>query len=230
MDMMNARRSFLSRLGLGAVAFGASVGAAPASTAATPASDFQPARHDEDDWYDQPSAKHRLFIDTTDPEAFGQALAWSRNFLEASASGYGLKDADNALIICARHHSTPFAYTDAMWAKYGAVLASRTPNFVDPKTKQAPTINLYLASGYGDALRNNNTTLDTMIKRGVRLAVCGLATNRLAGMIAKAHGISQEDALKELKANLVPNARIVAAGIVAVNRAQERGYTAATVA
>jgi hypothetical protein len=34
----------------------------------------------------------------------------------------------------------------------------------------------------------------------------------------------------ELTANLVGNAHLVAAGIVAVNRAQERGYTLATVA
>jgi intracellular sulfur oxidation DsrE/DsrF family protein len=33
-----------------------------------------------------------------------------------------------------------------------------------------------------------------------------------------------------VKANLIPGARIVPAGIIAVNRAQERGYTAASVA
>jgi intracellular sulfur oxidation DsrE/DsrF family protein len=34
---------------------------------------------------------------------------------------------------------------------------------------------------------------------------------------------------EEMKANLLPNARLVPAGIVAVNRAQERGYALASV-
>jgi intracellular sulfur oxidation DsrE/DsrF family protein len=222
------RRSFLSRLGLGAAALAATTrvsDAAPASAA--PSTPWQPARHAEDDWLDQPNAKHRLFIDTTEPGTFGQALAWCRNFFEASNGGYGLTDADTALVVCARHDSTPFAYTDAMWTKYGASFAER-PNFLDPKTKQAPTVNVYLASGYGDQLRNGGVLLDAMLKRGVHLAVCGMATRRLAGVIAKKTGSTPDAVFKELSANLVPNAHIVAAGIVAVNRAQERGYTAAS--
>jgi hypothetical protein len=38
--------------------------------------------------------------------------------------------------------ATPFAFNDAMWKKYGATI-SRLANFTDPKTKQAPTINLF---------------------------------------------------------------------------------------
>jgi hypothetical protein len=234
MDMMsNARRSFLSRVSLGAAALAATwrdTPAAAAQSAAAPAmgAAWQPARHTEDDWFEQPAAKHRLFIDTTEPGAFGQSIAWSRNFLEASASGYNLTDADTALIVCARHDSTPFAFVDAMWAKHGAIFSARS-SFLDPKTKQAPSTNVYLASGYGDALRNGGVTLDAVLKRGLRLAVCGLATRRLAGLIAKGNNSSPEDAFKELSANLVPNAHIVPAGIVAVNRAQERGYTMASV-
>jgi len=234
-----ARRSFLSRVSAGAAAVAAAFGtvpealAAPAPSAAPAAAagDWQPARHQEDDWYDPPAAaRHRFFIDTTEPEGFGQGLAWTRNFLEASASGYGLKDADAAVIVCARHRSTAFAFNDAMWAKYGAELAERSNNTVDPKTKQVPTVNIYLASGYGETLRNNNTSLDALIKRGVRFAVCGMATRRIATLIAQKRSANVEDVLKELSAALIPNAHIVPAGIVAVNRAQERGYTVATVA
>jgi intracellular sulfur oxidation DsrE/DsrF family protein len=115
-----------------------------------------------------------------------------------------------------------------MWAKYGATLAER-PNFLDPKTKQAPTTNVYLANGYGEQLRNGGVLLDAMLKRGLHLAVCGMATRRIAGMIAKKNNSAPDAVYKELAANLLPNAHIVAAGIVAVNRAQERGYTAASV-
>lgn len=232
-----ARRGFLARVSAGAAAFAAAFGTAPAFAAIatpgmspSPASDWQPTRHPEDDWFDQTTAKHRFFMDTTEPEAFGQAIAWARNFFEASASGYGLKDADAAVIICARHRSTAFGFADTMWAKYGAELSDRSNNILDPKTKQAPAINLYLATGYGDALKNNNNSLDGLIKRGARLAVCGMATRRIAGVIAQKRSTNVDDVFKELSANLVPNAHIVPAGIVAVSRAQERGYTAATVA
>ena len=227
-----ARRSFLARLSAGAAACAAAIGVTPMITmAASSPEPWQPARHADDDWFDQPGAKHRFFFDTSSPEGFAQALGWSRNFLEASVSGYGLTDADNAVIICARHRSTAFAFNDAMWAKYGAALSERSSNFVDPKTKQVPTINYYLVNGSGEGPRNSG--LEQLLKRGVRLAVCGMATRRTATTIAKddANDKAKVDAIyKELTSNLVPNAHIVPAGIVAVNRAQERGYTLATVA
>jgi hypothetical protein len=51
-----------------------------------------------------------------------------------------------------------------------------------------------------------------------------MATRRLASTIAKAGGPSADTAYAELVANLMPNAHMVPAGIVALNRAQERGY------
>lgn len=228
-----ARRSFLSRVSTGAAAVVAMAGVAPAvadaaaDAAPADASGWQPARHAEDDWFDQTSAKHRFFFDTSDPDGFAQALGWARNFLEASKSGYGLTDADSAVIICARHRSTAFAFDDAMWAKYGASLSERSSNFVDPKTKQVPAVNLYLASGSGGSAERS---LGALLKRGMRLAVCGMATRRTATTIAQKQKGDVDEIFKELTAHLVPNAHIVPAGIVAVSRAQERGYTLSVVA
>ena len=59
---------------------------------------------------------------------------------------------------------------------------------------------------------------------GVHFAVCQMATRRFAGAIAAAHKLDVEAVYKELSSNLVRNSHMVAAGIVAVNRAQERGY------
>ena len=52
-----------------------------------------------------------------------------------------------------------------------------------------------------------------------------MATRQLADSLAAAAGGNAESVFKELSANLVSNSHLVAAGIVAVNRAQERGYT-----
>jgi intracellular sulfur oxidation DsrE/DsrF family protein len=229
-----ARRSFLSRMGAGAAAFGAAFGAGSwvhaqsAQNSAAAASPWKPVRHPEDDWFEQPAAKHRFFLDTTSPEAFTQALLFARNFYRGNANGYGLADAEIAQIICARHRSTVFAYNDAMWAKYGATLSERSNGFVDPKTKQAPTSNIHMRAGSGEAgdePANSGAPLADLLKRGVRMAVCSLSTRGAATAIAKKSGASVDDVFKELTEHLVPNARMVPAGIVAVSRAQEHGYT-----
>ncbi len=223
-----ARRSFLSRIVAGAGAFGAAFGGASlaqAQSAPVAGGAFQPTRHAEDDWLDQTTAKHRFFYDTTSSGGFGQALFFARNYFVANASGYKLADADLAQVICLRHESTSFAFTDAMWVKYGAALSERSANFVDPKTKQVPTTNVYMSGGYGEALRNGNVTTDQMAKRGVRLAVCSMATRAAAQVAAQKTGGNVDAIFKELTENLVPNGRMVPAGIVAVNRAQERGYS-----
>lgn len=227
-----ARRSFLARFGTGAAAFGAAFAAAGATAGAqspaAPAAPWQPARHAEDDWFDQVSAKHRVFFDSTTANGFGEAIFFANNTFIANRTGYGLTDADLALIICARHEATPFAFTEAMWAKYGGALAERA-KFSDPKTKEAPVLNVFQTAGYGASLLNNGVLLDAVLKRGVRLAVCGLATRAASSLIAQKTGSKADDVFKELTEHLVPNAHMVPAGIVAVNRAQERGYSLAYV-
>jgi intracellular sulfur oxidation DsrE/DsrF family protein len=60
---------------------------------------------------------------------------------------------------------------------------------------------------------------------GVQFAVCNLSTHAIAGLIAAAHGGTADEKYAELAANLIDRARLVPAGIIAVNRAQERGYS-----
>ena len=67
--------------------------------------------------------------------------------------------------------------------------------------------------------------MDSLGKLGTQFAVCKLSTRANASVIANATGGKAEEIFAEISANLIPNARLVPAGIVAVNRAQERGYT-----
>jgi hypothetical protein len=55
-----------------------------------------------------------------------------------------------------------------------------------------------------------------------------MATNRIAGVIASAVKSTQPAIYKELVSNLLPNGHMVAAGVVAINRAQEYGYSMLT--
>ncbi|MCC6929587.1 MAG: hypothetical protein IT359_11410 [Gemmatimonadaceae bacterium] len=230
------RRSFLARVGAGLAAFSAAAAApsvAPSVALAQPVtpgganaqgSGFQPARHAQDDWFDQIPGVHRFFFDATSPTGVGDAITFASNYYVANKSGYGLEAKDLAVVICLRHWATPFAFSDEMWAKYGAALAERI-KFADPRTKAVPTANVYQADDYGPLLTNRGTTLDAMIKRGTHFAVCDMATRAFAGIAATKTGGKAEDIYQELKGTAIRNAHFMAAGIVAVNRAQERGYS-----
>lgn len=218
------RRSFLSRLAAGtALVGGALFGAEPAAAQSGAAAPWRPARHAQDDWLDQIPGSHRFIFDTTSPSGLGNALLYANNFFIATQNDYGLGNAGSAVVLVLRHNSTPFAYTDAMWAKYSAPIGEAS-GFEDPKSKARATSNLYNASGYVGALPNNGVTLDALITRGVHFAVCQMATRRFANAIATAQKLDVDAVYKDLTSNLIRNAHMVAAGIVAVNRAQERGY------
>jgi intracellular sulfur oxidation DsrE/DsrF family protein len=219
-----ARRSFLSRLGLGVAAVGGGIGVTRAVAQQAGPERLQPARHPQDDWMDQTAGKHRFVLDTTTPDAAGGALLYANNYFTANKNGYNLDPADLSIIIVMRHFATPFAYNNAMWAKYGKQFSDAL-KFVDPKTKQAPTANLYTSADYGFALPNFGTTLDSLIQRRVQFAVCDMATHFFAGALADSTKGNVDATYRELVANVLPNSHMVPAGIVAVNRAQERGYT-----
>jgi len=225
--MAKDRRSFLTQLGAGVTVAGAALasGTSVASAKSSSAS-FSPARHAQDDWMDKIPGKHRLVFDTTTPATFGIALAYANNYLISSGTGYGLKDQDTAIIIVARHFATPFAYNDAMWAKYGKAMPPPAA-LDDPKTKQRALVNMYGVASYTDGA-NMGTTLDEVLKKGVHFAVCQLATTFFSGMLAQATGGTATSVYSELTANLVGNSHLVASGILGVSRAQEHGFTLCT--
>jgi intracellular sulfur oxidation DsrE/DsrF family protein len=211
---MSSRRSFLSRFGIGASALGAALGLGSASARAQSGSEsrFQPARHAQDDWFDEIPGKHRCFFDTTTAEELADAIQFAGNYFTGSKNGYALEPGDLALVIGMRHQAAPFAFTDAMWSKHGVVLSKRA-KWVDPKTSQPGLAN------------PRQTQLNNLAKRGVRFTVCNLSTHAIAGLIADSIGGKADDVYPQLIANRVDSARQVPAGIVALNRAQERGYS-----
>jgi len=71
--------------------------------------------------------------------------------------------------------------------------------------------------GFSDA------SLPGLKSHGVQFAVCGAATNFIAGILAGKTGDAKA-VEAELIANLVPGARIVPAGVVVVQRAQKSGF------
>lgn len=206
----NDRRALLSGLGVAAVA-GVALGGSRAE--AKKKSAFEPRRHPEDAWMDALPGTHRVFIDTDDAAGAGNAQLYATNILNAQVNGYKGKDADMALIICLRHASTPLGYADAMWEKYGTTLSALSRPAGANANAAPATKNAQAAA------------LATLAARGVQFAICDAATTLLSGMIARAAGTQQQAVHDELVAHLIPNAHMVPAGVIAVTRAQEYGYS-----
>jgi hypothetical protein len=158
------RRSFLARL--------AAVGTALASVVALPStSSAQTARaptHPADAWLDDLKGQHKNIYDCTSVENGPMGWTFARNFLTANTGPiYQLKDADINAIVSVRHSASVFGFNDAMWTKY--------------KLGESQKVN----DGGVPAVRNAQTNVATdLAKRGVIVAVCGLATSRIARTVA----------------------------------------------
>jgi intracellular sulfur oxidation DsrE/DsrF family protein len=204
------RRSFLSRFPALAALFGAGA-VTPAVAAAAESGGFEPVKHPQDEWLDSLPGKHRVVFDTWTASKFPEAMQFANNIYRGNKDGYELTEKDLAIVIVARHRTAPFAFNDAMWAKYGKSFSERM-DFLDPKTNKVPTTNVYAAP------------LGGLLKQGVHLAVCNLTTRSTAQRLAELNGVSAEETYKELTANALPNAHFVAAGVIGATRAQEHGY------
>jgi len=223
-DNVSGRRAFIAGVGAAVTTIGVGGAEASAQSAQSAGAPFRATRHVEDDWMDKMPGRHRMVIDGVTANGAGEAVLFANNLYVANLSAYRLNDADLSVIVVMRHFATPFAFADAMWAKYGKAMSPMI-NFKDPKTQQAPTTNLYNSPAYGLTLPNLGNTIDGLIKHGVQFAVCDMAMHFAATQLAAA-GAGDADAIyKDFTSNLIPNSHVVPAGVIAVNRAQERMYT-----
>ena len=218
------RRSMLSGIGAAIATF--AVGSRTAAAQA-PARAAQPARHDQDDWMGRLPARHRTVIDCATTNGAGEGILYANNLYVANRDGYKLPENDIGVIVVMRHFATVFAYNDAIWGKYGKPMSDLVM-FTDPKTKQAPTTNLLNSSAYGLQMPNFGNTIESVVKRGTHFAVCHMATQFITGQVAMMIKGDAQALYKEFAANLIPNSHMAAAGVVAVNRAQEHGFTLLT--
>ena len=203
---MKQRRRFIA--GLGAAATAGALGVQSAEAQGASPDSFTPTLHPQDDWMSAiRGSKHRIVLDVTSPAGWPDAVRFANNLLQGHKNGWGVEESDVAVLVCFRHGATPVGYTDVIWSKYGKT--------IDPKATPPPTVNPYNS---GEQLQ-----LAELAKRGVQFMVCGTASRGLATRIA-GQGGDVEAVLKEMGANLIPSARIVPAGVVAVVHAQERRF------
>ncbi|HTY50518.1 MAG TPA: hypothetical protein VMB48_12590 [Steroidobacteraceae bacterium] len=219
-EMLDRRTIMMLGAGAALATAAGAVQAGPEADAAR----WQPAAEPLDAWLDRPGSRHRLAFDTTTAAGLQAAVRYADNYFIANKSAYGLGADELAVVIIVRHLSTPFGYNDAMWARYGKILVDLL-NLAGRQAVDAAHANPLGAAAAGSP---GQTTLATLAAKGTRFAVCGMATQEMAGMIAKAAKQDADAVKKELTSNLVDGAVLVPAGIVSVNRVQEHGYALAS--
>ncbi len=215
------RRSVIT--GFGAAAAGLVLASQTACAQSGRSTGFEPARRSADSWLDQLPGTHRVFIDSATALGGAEAVLYANNLYAAQEGpDYDGDPSDLAMVVCFRHFSTPFGYNDAMWAKYGEIFNS-IMNFPDPATGRAPTANM-LNQDRSD-VQNFGFTIDLVRGKGTQFGICRAATNFFSSVIAGVTGGTQSDVFDELVANAIPSSRFVSAGVMALTRAQEYGYS-----
>lgn len=216
-DKRNLLRNIVAGLGLGAITAASRTSPAFASEKSSPV--FEP----QDRWLDELGHRHRQAFDTISSEGVARALTFAHTFYAANHDGYGIQPDELGVLIIFRAGSTAFGFNDNIWMKYSGPLAKRY-KLVDPITKSAPVVNIYNAADKAALLPTNGLTLAGVGKLGAQFAICSVASRKLAEAVAEETGGNGDAIFEELRANTVQYARMVPAGIVAVNRAQEHNY------
>jgi intracellular sulfur oxidation DsrE/DsrF family protein len=171
-----------------------------------------------DAWLDGIRGTHKQFFDgVTINDGF--AMVFATGFLNLNKEAYGLGDHDLTAVVGLRHLAMLMALTDAVWEKYGI---GKAFNVMDPATKAVATRNPFLRT---EGMPLPGSEIPTLVGRGVIFTVCNVALTVLSGKLAQAGGVSAEVAKKEWVAGLVPGMTLVPVGVLAVNRAQEKGCT-----
>ena len=216
--MRDHKRAFIRGL------FGAfGVAAASSGARAETPRGWSPALEPQDSWLDDTTARHRQVFDTISPEGVAHALTFTHTFYAANKEAYGIEPKGLAVVMILRAGSTAFGFNDTIWSKYSAGLAKRF-KITDPVTKSAPLINIYNAADRAASLPTNGLTLEALAGMGGRFASCSVASRKLAAALAADMGGNADAVYAEMAANMIANARMAPAGIVAVNRAQEHRY------
>src|SRR5262249_17475370 len=140
-------------------------------------------------------------------------LGFTHNFLAPNASA--------TAVLIFRHNGLSYALGSAMWAKYKV---GETFKIIDPETKAPAVKNPWFEPKPG-VLNNNDMALDRLLAKGSVLGACAVALRGTARRLATNAGVSGEEALKEMTANLIPGVTVIPSGTWGVNRAQEAGCT-----
>ncbi len=144
-------------------------------------------------------------------------MLMANNFLDAYAGEFAAKPGEVNAVIGIHSRASgalSLAFNDTAWAKYSMGKAS---SVTDPATKEPAVKNIFAAGGRLGIAESQ--------MRGIVFLICNTAIKLRAREIAAERGDTYEAVYEDLKASLLPGMILVPAMVVAINRAQESGFT-----
>lgn len=141
-------------------------------------------------------------------------MLMATNYLDIYGSAYGAPRDHVSAVIGVHGAALPIALNNGAWDRYE--LGKRI-SVSDPDTKEPAKRNVFAVGG--------PYSIDTAIARGVILLVCNVALTLTARSIAGARSLVEADVYNDLRSSLVPGAIVVPGLVVAISRAQEKGFT-----
>lgn len=206
------RRHFLGRAAAVLAAFGVGI---PSVARADGILIGGAADSDHDAWMKPLKGKHRQMFHAT--AAGDTAMLMANNFLDAYTGEFAAKPGEVNAVIGIHSRASgalSLAFNDAAWAKY---LMGKASSVTDPTTKEPAVKNIFAAGGRLGIAESQ--------KRGIVFLICDTAIKLRSREIAAERGETFEAVYGDLRASLLPGVILVPAMVVALNRAQEAGFT-----
>ena len=177
---------------------------------------------DSDAWLGRLKGKHRQLFDAPEPDG-GTVLRHVRSYLDIWRDTYGVPERDVSVVVVLYGRTTPLGVQDEMWAKYklGAAI-----NLTDPTTN-APLVRNYFAHPQpGDPVGDGTPecSIESSQRRGALFLLCNNALERWSARLEKAGLGSAAEIHADLRSHALPGVVIVPAAIIAMTKAQERGF------
>ena len=225
------RREFIGQLAAAAaLAATACVSGAGGSVVAAaesvPASDLPklppmpplPKLEFDDAWTRKLTGMYRAVFDSPEIDD-GTAVFNAFSFMKGFEDMYKVADAEVNAVIVIRHRAIPMILDDELWARYKLGEYAKVK---DPTTNQWAVRNPFWAPDPKDK-SSADYAIETLVKRGVVLLGCALATRGFAGILALRTKDKPDAMFDELRRHLLPTATLQPSGIFAVMRAQVAG-------
>ncbi len=172
-----------------------------------------------DKWIAKIRGKHKQVFDAPSING-GLPLAWARVFVMTNEMvGTPAKDVSAVLIL--RHDAIPIGMHNEVWQKYKFSEAFKP---VHAMTKQLITNNIFWKPKEGD-LPLPGMALNELLDAGVMVGLCDMALTVISGAFAKDMNMDAAAVKKEWVDSVFPGIQIVPSGVLAINRAQEKGCT-----
>ena len=170
-----------------------------------------------EDWLNRIKGKHRQVFDSPH-NVGGMPFAWVRVYMMTNQM-VGAKEEDTQAVLVLRHDAIPLAMESSLWKKYNF---SKVFHVVDEQTKKPIKENVFWQPKQG-ALPLPGMGINELMSSGVLIGLCEMAITVYSTAVAQQMKLKPEEVKKEWIAGVLPGIQLVPSGVLAINRAQERG-------